>query len=500
MSTRSDTSPKGEEEVQKEKIDLVPNVIPLSDLDRGIVGWDSPEDPAMPLNYNRRHKWVIVTLLSLISLFSPLSSSILAPAISAISREFHTTDATKASFPVSIFLLGYVVGPLFLSPLSEIYGRAVVLTVANVFFCVWHIGYALAPSLNSLIVFRFLCGVGGAGCMTLGGAVIGDMFPVVERGKALALWSIGPTIGPSLGPVIGAFIVGSIGWRWDPWIVFIPSTMVTLALAWYLPETRHSVLIDRKVKRLRKELNRDDLVNCYDAPGESKLSQSKILLMGFTRPIKMLVLAPIVFLMTANLAFDYGTLYLLYNTISPTFEGQYGFTTDLTGLVYIALGIGYMIGLYIFSILSDRTVVRLTKRNNGTFEPEMRLQLVLYFAAICPISFFWYGWTSFFKVHWIVPIIGLIPFGIAIVGIYLPTQAYIIDAYPVYAASGLAAFTVLRSIVAAFLPLAGTSLFDRLGLGWGASVLGFITFGLISIPLMVLLFGTKIRKRFPVKL
>lgn len=284
-----------------------PTAVPTSDLDHGVVGWDGPGDPAFPLNFDRRRKWIVVTCLGLTTLFSPLSSSILAPAIKAVSADFHTTDTTKASLPVSIFLLGYAVGPLFLSPLSEIYGRAVVLSSANAFFCVWHIGCALAPSLDALIVFRFLCGVGGAGCMTLGGAVIGDLFPTVERGKALSLWSVGPIVGPTLGPLVGAFIVGSIGWRWDPWIVLIPSTIVTAALAFYLPETCHKVLIDRKVARLRRELARDDLVNCYDAPGSAKASQTRLLMLGFTRPLKMLVLAPIILLMSITVAFNYGT-------------------------------------------------------------------------------------------------------------------------------------------------------------------------------------------------
>ncbi|KAI0871553.1 major facilitator superfamily domain-containing protein [Hypoxylon argillaceum] len=474
--------------------------IPTSDLARGVVGWEGADDPAMPLNFAPRRKWVAVTCLSLITLFSPLSSSILAPAIGAVSADFGTADTTKASLPVSIFLLGYAVGPLFLSPLSEIYGRAVVLSGANAFFCVWHIGCALAPSLDALIVFRFLCGVGGAGCMTLGGAVIGDLFPVVGRGKALSVWSIGPIVGPTLGPLIGAFIVGSIGWRWDPWIVFIPSTLVTAALAFYLPETCHTVLIARKVKKLSRELDRDDLVNCYDAPGAAKVSQAGRLMLGLTRPLKMLVLAPIILLMSTNVAFNYGTMYLMFNTIPPTFEGQYGFPTSLTGLIYLGLGLGYGIGLWSFSLLSDRTVVRLTERNNGVFEPEMRLNLVVYYACLCPVTFFLYGWTTYYKVHWIAPILSLIPFGIAILGVYLPTQAYIIDAYPLYSASGLAAFTVLRSIVAAFLPLAGPSLFGSLGLGWGSSVLGFITVGLIPIPVLVLVFGTRLRKRYPVKL
>lgn len=66
---------------------------------------------------------------------------------------------------VSIYLLGYVVSPVFIAPLSEIYGRRLILTVANVFFCVWQIGCALAPNIAALIVARFFSGLGGAACL-----------------------------------------------------------------------------------------------------------------------------------------------------------------------------------------------------------------------------------------------------------------------------------------------------------------------------------------------
>lgn len=75
----------------------------------------------------------------------------------------------------------------------------------------------------------------------------------------------------------------------------------------------------------------------------------------------------------------------MFNSIPPTFEGQYGFPTSLTGLVYLALGLGYFIGVWSFSLLSDRTVMRMIKRNNGVFEPEMRLHLVVYYGKRSPI-------------------------------------------------------------------------------------------------------------------
>ncbi|KAI1335850.1 major facilitator superfamily domain-containing protein [Xylariaceae sp. FL0016] len=479
---------------------VAPTILPESDLSQGIVGWESQDDPEMPLNFASSRKWLIVSSLALITFMSPLSSSILSPAIDDTNKTFNNSNITKGAFPVSIYLLGYAVGPLFLAPLSEIFGRALVLTCANIFFCLWHIGCALAPSLDALIAFRFLSGVGGSGCLTLGGAVIGDMFPVVERGRALSLWVLGPLVGPTIGPLIGAFITGSIGWRWAPWIVLIPSAIVTLVLALTLPETNHKVLINHKIKRLSKGLGRNDLKNCYETSEASSMSHIEILKTSLLRPLRMLAFAPIVTALSIYNSFIYGTVYLMYNSISPTFEEQYSFSTGITGVVFLSLGVGYMAGLASFSMLSDRTVVRLTKANGGVYEPEMRLNLIVYYACIVPTTFFWYGWSADKQVHWIVPILGLFPLSVGIIGVYMPTQAYIVDAYNKYSASGLAAFTVLRSVTAAFLPLAGPELFANLGLGWGNAVLGFIAIALILIPIVVYKFGMRLRKRYPLKL
>jgi len=166
--------------------------LPESDLPNGVVGWDGQDDPAMPFNFAPAKKWFTMGALALITLMTPLSSSILAPAIAYYDAEFHNDNQTTGALPVSIYLLGYAVGPLFLAGMTEIYGRHLVISCANVFFCAWQIACALAPSLGSLIAFRFLTGVGGSACMTIGGAIVGDLFIVEERGLALTVWTLGP--------------------------------------------------------------------------------------------------------------------------------------------------------------------------------------------------------------------------------------------------------------------------------------------------------------------
>lgn len=173
------------------------DAIPETDLDAGIVGWDGQDDEHMPLNFAAYRKWTLVGLLSAITLVTPFASSILSPGISRLMVDFHDQSSIVGAMTVSIYLLGYVVGPMFLAPMSEIYGRRPVLTAANIFFCCWQVGCALAPNITALIVFRFFSGVGGSGCLTLGGGVIADIFGPEQRGFAMGIWTIGPLFGES---------------------------------------------------------------------------------------------------------------------------------------------------------------------------------------------------------------------------------------------------------------------------------------------------------------
>lgn len=464
-------------------------------MQSGIVGWEGDQDPEYPPNFAPGRKWFVTGLLSTQAFMTPFASSIIAPAISYIASEFAIPDITKSAMPVSIFLLGYAVGPLFLSPLSEIYGRRIVMISSTLAFCVFLVGCALSPSIELLIFFRFMCGVGGSASQTIGGAVIADLFPVAERGNAMSVWILGPILGPSLAPLIGGFVAETIGWRWSNWITCTPTSVLLLVMVFIYPETRHDVLIRRKTMMLVKTLNRPDLCSCYAEEGEKSAGRKTILASSLIRPLKLLFSSAIIFVISLYVAFGYGCLYLLFNTIPMVFRGSYNWSVGVSGVVYLALLLGYLIGLSAFSLLSDKTVRHMTEANGGIYEAEMRLPFCVYFASVLPVSFFWYGWSSDQAIHWSVPILGLVLFGIGFEGLWLPTQIYLVDAYPRYAASALAASSVMRSIIAAFLPLAGPAMYERLGVGWGNSILGFISLAMVPIPALIYKFGGRIRQK-----
>lgn len=76
----------------------------------------------------------------------------------------------------------------------------------------------------------------------------------------------------------------------------------------------------------------------------------------------------------------------------------------------------------------------------------------------------------------------------------MTVSTYLVDAYSTYAASAMAANTVFRSLAGALLPLAGPKMYERLGLGWGNSLLGFIALALCPLPVVFYVYGERIRK------
>lgn len=167
---------------------------------------------------------------------------------------------------------------------------------------------------------RFFAGVGGSACLTIGTGVIADLFVASQRGKAVAMYSMGILFGPILGPICGGFIAQRAGWRWDMWVVLIVAVLLTAGLFVFNRETNHVVLLNRKTIRLRQELERPELQNVINAEKPAAaLSPRAILLNGITRPLKMLMTSPIILLCSLYMSFLFGLLFLLFTTLTPVF-------------------------------------------------------------------------------------------------------------------------------------------------------------------------------------
>ncbi|KAF2669663.1 MFS general substrate transporter [Microthyrium microscopicum] len=483
----------------EEKGSITPNISVGTDPNE--VWWDEPEnmDPHNPMNWSSQKKWGQIAVLSYVTLITPLASSMFAPGVPDVIKDFGITNELLATFVVSIYLLGFAFGPLVIAPLSEIYGRYWLYNVCNVLFVVFAVACGLAKNMGQLVAFRFIHGIFGVCPLTIGGGTIADMMPVEKRGGAMAIWAIGPLLGPVFGPVAGGYLVEAKGWRWSFWLLAILSGVGTVAGFFFSRETYAPVILEHKAARLRKETANPDLRSRL----ASDVPMKQVFLRAIVRPTKMLFLSPIVTLTCMYVAVAYGILYLLFTTFTFVFQENYGFSTGAVGLVFIPLGIGMMLSLGIMGTVTDK-IIKGKQARGEEVVPEDRIPIWVITPAACllPVGLFIYGWTTQYKVHWIAPLIGTACTGFALLVIFMSMQTYIVDAFTRYAASAIAANTVLRSLLGSLLPLCGLKMYNKLGLGWGNSLLGFLALALVPIPLLFAIYGSWLRKnpRFQVKL
>jgi len=119
-----------------------------------------------------------------------------APGIAGLASDFNIKSTTVSTLAITLYVLGLAIGPMFLSPLSEVIGRQPVYHLASLIFVSFLIGNALSQTVGQFMVFRFLSGCAGGTPMALGGGTIADVTPLANRALAMALFSLGPLTGP----------------------------------------------------------------------------------------------------------------------------------------------------------------------------------------------------------------------------------------------------------------------------------------------------------------
>nr|ASK38705.1 major facilitator superfamily transporter [Paecilomyces divaricatus] len=465
--------------------------------DPTLITWDGPDDPANPKNWSRRRKWAATMVVSGFNFISPLASAMIAPCLPALAAELDITSSVEQSMALSVFVLGYAVGPLVVGPLSELYGRVPVLQTSNLVFLLFNLACGLARTKGEMIAFRFIAGLGGSAPQATGGGVLGDLWATEERGRALAFYSLAPLLGPAVGPIAGGFVAENTSWRWIFYATTISNGVVMLLGFLLLQETRASVLLERKKRRRIRETGSKAWHTETDNPDHTLRN---IILTALNRPFRLLFTQPIVQVLAVYLAYIYGIVYLVLASFPDlwTSPDHYGESVGIGGLNYIALACGFLLGAYLCAPTQDRIYRRLKDRNGGVGRPEYRIPLMIPSAILVPVGLFIYGWTAEYRTFWIGPDIGIALYAAGYITSFQCVQVYIVDTYTNYAASALASVTVLRSLCAFTFPLFAPKMYDALGYGWGNSMLAFIAMGLgWPGPFVLWRYGQALRERSP---
>lgn len=396
---------------------------------------------------------------------------------------------------LSVFLLSIATGPLFLAPLSEMYGRSIVLQLSNLVFIIFNLACGLAQSKEQLIIFRFLAGLGGSASQTVGGGSLTDIFVHEERGKAIGIFCLAPVLGPALGPISGGYITENTSWRWVFHSVTIAAGLVQIFSFVALRETFPPLVLN-KIKRERiAATGNTSLRTRWDAP---RHSPSRAFRTAIVRPFRLLGTQLIVQILAIYLAFIFGVLFLVLATFSELWVVQYHQSLGTSGLNYLSMAIGLFVAAQLGSRWQDQIYITLKNRSGGHGKPEFRIPLLIPGAILVPAGLLWYAWSAERHLHWIMPNIGIALFSAGVIIEYLATQTYIVDVYTHFAASALGATSVLRNLAGFGFPLFAKHLYHRLHLGWGNSLLALIAIVLgWPAPFLLWWYGESWRKRSP---
>ncbi|KAF5858359.1 hypothetical protein ETB97_004480 [Aspergillus alliaceus] len=455
-----------------------------------VVSW-IPNDPRNPQLFSFARKLTLTLVVAFSTMVVALTSSTYSGSVGDIVTYFEVSTEV-ATLGLSLFVLGFAVGPLLWAPISEVFGRQRPFFISFLVMAAFSAGCAGAQNIWTLIILRFFSGAFGSAPLTNAGGTISDMFSARQRGLALSLYAAAPFLGPALGPIIGGFLSMNAGWRWVEGLLAASGGLVWLMMALAVPETYAPLLLRQRADRLSHVTGK--VYRSKIELDKGKMSLDTLLRRSLSRPLALLFTEPIVLLFAVYIAIIYGTLYMFFAGFPIVYEQGRGWNPGVGGLAFLGIMIGMIIGI-IFTVPANTHFIKIQDRLGGFAPPEVRLLQCMVGAVAIPIGQFWFAWTDYPSIHWVVSIIGTAPFGFGVILIYLGVMNYLIDSYTIYAASVLAANAILRSIFGAVFPLITKYIYEGVGIHWGPSIPAFLSLLCMPAPFLFYRYGAAIRKR-----
>ncbi|KAI9720554.1 MAG: hypothetical protein M1828_005638 [Chrysothrix sp. TS-e1954] len=445
-----------------------------------------------PHNFSTSRKaWVTVQLAAL-TLTGSLGTSITSQAQSAIEGHFDISLQLTV-MTLALFVLGFAFGPIIWAPISEVYGRRWSMLPAVCMLGLFSIGSATSRSPTSLLVTRFFGGVFGSAPNSNATAALGDIYSARTRGVAMIMLSLCVIGGPTVSPVIGSALTSNpdLGWRWTEYAEAIIVFTVFFVTLFCLPETFGPLLLKRKAVSLRRETGDE----AYWHPHENeKMRFNNIATKYLSRPLRMLILEPMVTCLAVYAAFVYGLLFLTLEVFPIVFHEDRGWSLFHSSLTSLALFVGGVLATPI-NLANQPLYIRAVKANKGRPVPEARLPPMMVGCCLFPAGLFMFGWTAAPRYPWPLSVVASAFIGAGFNIVFQQSLNFLVDVYGSYGASAVAATTILRSLLAFGLPLTARPMFRNLGVGPASSLLGGVSCLALPIPFIFKRFGRKLREK-----
>ena len=474
-----------------------------------IVDWETPSDPARPYNWSlfRKVFFGLTTGLALMAVvFSSAVFTPLSPLLS--SSEYLRTPTTAMHLSVSLFLLGFCVGCPVMARMSRSSGHRAALGISMLGFSIFQVPVGLANLAGALLFMRFMAGVCGAGVLVVVPVAWVEVFAgdsKTRRSLVMTILMMCIVLGATIAPVAGAYLIegdrgGPSQWPWAAWTSLILGGCAAIAtLFGAVRESSSDVLLRRKAKQLRAQTGDWAIhARCEEVGGHKSAS---ILNDHVANPLRILVRDPILAAMTVYLSLVYGILYLVLQIFPLTFQQVHGWRVSNSSLSLVAVVLGVLVGggtVAIFAATWCKTKRARSRHSGSSVAPEAAwLPPMLLGSVLLPAALFWFAWTPA-RAHWASQLVASFFVGLGIMIVLACGTLYLCDMFGYLgtpAEDAIGAHIVVRSLVAASFPLWGGAMFESVGPAWSSTVLALISAVMISVPIVLVVYGARIRNR-----
>ena len=459
--------------------------------------WQNEQDPKIPFNWPLRTRWTVTLLACYVTFIVGLNATSVTSAAAQLDAYFKMSDDgfPNSFWPVTSWTLGAAVTPMFILPIMEDHGVRYGYLAAYLTFFVFIFPQAFARNFATLVVTRFFAGCAGGVLQDSMDGIIADVWAgPVARSLPVTCYVFCLLAGVTSGSVLGGAVIRSLHWRW----IFYIQLMICGASFPFvylgIKEVRGHVILAAHGRDLHDSV-----------PGIVGIGNSHqrppfwtFVLENLLRPFYMLFTEPVVLFFTLLTALSYGLVFMSTVSVNQVYRTLYSWPDSSTSMVQCSILIGEVVGLFVClfqnALFTHAFNAHATSANPAL--PEVRLYLLV------PGSFFglagglfWYGWTSYSYLPWMLPTVGLCLIGCGSMVVMTAVMMYLTDSYAKFAASASAAACFGENMFAAFLPLAAERMYTKLGFRWASSALGFIALALSFGPILLIWKGESIRRR-----
>ncbi|KIW18432.1 hypothetical protein PV08_02720 [Exophiala spinifera] len=524
-----------------------PGTIQIEDLCGGrydkIILHPAPStDPNDPLNWSKPRKSLNFGLTCYYTL--------MVFVLVAISTVIYGPLMTEFGFDIEVLNEGFgantaglAVGCVLFIPLALKFGRRPVYLVSFTMSLATAIWQARLRTAGDVYGANVVSGLGGSVAQTICQMTISDLFYVHQRATANGAYIAIVTTGTFLGPVAAGYITDSQGWRWIWWWTAIFLGVGLVAFIFFYEETKYIPLIDAHGPPSARDSASNFAVSAASAgdegtpvlrhaeearEGDKDLESGvqkcdteaptvvmtrtvvrEVKLTPYSQRLRLLTVTPggfkdlirhtwqpfVVLFTTPAVAYTSlinGSLLAWVTVLLSVFSTYltlppYNFSTSAVGLMNVAPFIGSFLGSAYGGVLSDFHIIRLSQKNNGIYEPEMRFWLALPWLVITPLSLLMFGLCLTHSLPWISLAIALVIFGAGLNVFNAIALTYLIDSYRNIVGDSLVAVTFVGDALASAVAMSLSPWIKGTGLNTVfviCTVVSTVVF-LTTIPMMI---------------